>query len=95
MAKTTKTASKTKGFDNLKDPESFLVAGPGGATHQTADAAQGSLTTKPLFAKASIADDLDEGVIELEARASIGQYIEAAKQQRVWAREARLSEGDA
>ena len=41
----------------------------------------------PLFVKAGIADDLDEGVIELDARASIGQYIEAAKQQRVWDRE--------
>jgi hypothetical protein len=41
MAKT----SKTKGFEKLKDPEKHLVAGPGGATHQTADAAQGSLTT--------------------------------------------------
>ena len=49
----------------------------------------------PLFAKASIADDLDEGVIELDARASVGQYIDAAKQQRVWAREARLAESDA
>ena len=49
----------------------------------------------PLFVKAGIADDLDEGVIELDARASIGQYIEAAKQQRVWDRESRLSEGDA
>src|SRR5258708_16605053 len=41
MAKT----SRTKGFEKLKDPEKHLVAGPGGATHQTADAAQGSLTT--------------------------------------------------
>jgi hypothetical protein len=41
MAKT----SKTKGFEKLSDPEKYLVAGPGGATHQTADAAQGSLTT--------------------------------------------------
>jgi catalase len=48
-------------------------------------------TAQPLFAKAGIADDLDEGVIELDARASIGQYIEAAKQQRVWDREVRLS----
>jgi hypothetical protein len=39
---------------------------------------------KALFEKAGIADDLDEGVIELDARASMGQYIEAAKQQRVW-----------
>jgi catalase len=50
---------------------------------------------QPLFAKAILADDLDEGVIELDGRPAVGQYIEAAKQQRVWAREARLSEGDA
>ena len=50
---------------------------------------------RPLFAKAGLADDLDEGVIELDARASVRQYIEAAKQQRVWDREARLSESDA
>jgi catalase len=50
---------------------------------------------RPLFAKAGLADDLDEGVIELDARASVGKYIEAAKQQRVWDREARLAESDA
>ena len=50
---------------------------------------------QPLFAKAGLADDLDEGVVELDARASIAQYIKAAKQQRVWDREARLAEGDA
>jgi catalase len=49
---------------------------------------------QPLFAKAGLADDLDEGVIELDARASVGQYIEAAKHQRVWDREARLSDSD-
>jgi catalase len=49
---------------------------------------------KPLFAKAAIADDLDEGVIELDARASVGQFIGAAKQQRVWDREARLADSD-
>jgi catalase len=49
---------------------------------------------RPLFARAGIADDLDEGVIELDARASITQYIEAAKRQRVWDREARLSGDD-
>jgi catalase len=48
-----------------------------------------------LFAKAGLADDLDEGVIEVNSRASVGQYIEAAKQQRVWDREARVSESDA
>jgi catalase len=31
----------------------------------------------------------------VHGRASIGQYIEAAKHQRVWAREKRLSESDA
>ena len=35
----TKT-SETKGFDDLKDSKSYLVAGPGGAAHHTADAAQ-------------------------------------------------------
>jgi catalase len=48
-----------------------------------------------LFAKASLAEDLDEGVIELDRRPGAGQYIAAAKQQRVWARETRLSESDA
>jgi catalase len=38
-------ASKPKGFDHLKDPEQYLVAGPGGAMHQTAEGAQASLTT--------------------------------------------------
>src|SRR5580698_10825242 len=38
-------ASKPKGFDNLKDPEQYLVADPGGATHQTAEGAEASLTT--------------------------------------------------
>jgi catalase len=41
MAKT----SKTKDFEKLKDPEQYLVAGPGGATHQTANGDEGSLTT--------------------------------------------------
>jgi catalase len=54
-----------------------------------------SSAAKPLFAKAGIVDDIDEGVIELDTRASVGHYIEAAKQQRVWDREARLSESDA
>jgi catalase len=30
---------------------------------------------QPLFVKASLADDLDEGVIDLDARSSIGEYI--------------------
>ena len=184
-------ASKPTGFDNLKDPEQYLVADPGGATHQTAEGAEASLTTnqgvivadnqntlksggrgpslledfafrekithfdheriperivhargsgahgyfevtnpiphltrvflaekrkktevfarfstfaggagagdmpRDVRAKASLADDLDEGVIDLDARPGVGQYIEAAKKQRVWAREARLAESDA
>jgi catalase len=132
---------KAKGFEKFKDREKHLVAGPIDATHQTVDAALGSLTTnqgvviadnkntlsgvpsvffdavaifasaegiKPLlknraaidwvrdafghlkvightsaaqslFAKAGLADDLDQGVIELDARASIGQYIETTR----------------
>ena len=54
-----------------------------------------SSAAKPLFAKAGIVDDPDEGVIELDAQPVVGQYIEVAKQQRVWTREARLSESDA
>jgi catalase len=50
---------------------------------------------QPLFAKASLCEDLDEGVIELDVRPGVEQYIEAAKRQRVWAREARLSESAA
>ena len=50
---------------------------------------------QPVFAKPGIADDLDEGVIELDARASIGRNSEAAKHRRVWDREVRLSESDA
>jgi catalase len=132
MAKT----KKAKDVRKHEESEKYLVAGPEGATHQTAEATGGALTTnqgvvfasaegiKPLlknsaaidwvrdgfghlkvightaavqslFEKAGIADDLDEGVIELEARTTVGQYIEAAKQQRAWDREARLSEGDA
>jgi catalase len=53
-----------------------------------------SSAAQPLFAKAGLAEDIDDGVIELDVPARIGQYIEAAKQQRVWDREARLSSGD-
>ena len=40
-----KKTTKTKDFEKLGDPEKYLVAGPGGATHQTAEGAQASLTT--------------------------------------------------
>ena len=47
--------------------------------------------------RAVVALDVEDArlLIELDARASVGQYIEAAKQQRVWDREARLSDSDA
>ncbi len=54
-----------------------------------------SAAAQPLFAKAGIADDLDDGVIELNARAGVRHYIDTAKQQRVWEREARLSGDEA
>jgi catalase len=44
-----------------------------------------------LFAKAGIAEDLDEGVIELGAAADIKRFVDLAKRQRVWDREPRLS----
>jgi catalase len=50
-----------------------------------------SAAAQALFAKAGIADDLDEGVIELGSAASIKQFIEAAKRQRIWDREPRLA----
>ena len=49
--------------------------------------------TQALFAKAGVADDLDEGVIELNSAASMKRFIEAAKRQRVWEREPRISDG--
>jgi hypothetical protein len=33
--------------------------------------------------------------VAIDSRTSNSQYVEAAKQQRVWAREARLAESDA
>ena len=99
-------ASKPKGFENLKGPEKHLVARPGGGTHQTAEAAQGSLTTNQGVIVADDQDTLKSGgrgpslledfaVRELDGRPGVGQYIEAAKPRRVWAREARLSESNA
>ena len=47
MAKT----SKTKGFDDRKDPRSCLVPGPGLAVHHIADAAQASLTNQGVIVR--------------------------------------------
>jgi catalase len=109
--------SNTRDFEDLKDPKKYLAARPGGATHQTPDVAQGSLTTNQGVIVADIRNSLKSGergpsLLEdftfrekvthfdheriperiVHARGlGIGQYIEAAKQQRVWDREARLS----
>ena len=45
-----------------------------------------------LFEKGGIADDLDDGIIELDTATGIKRFIGAAKLHRVWDREARLSE---
>jgi catalase len=44
----------------------------------------------PLFDKAGIAADLDEGVIALKGKGDVATFIAAAKKQRVWAREAKV-----
>jgi hypothetical protein len=80
-------ASKTKSFEKLEDPEKYLLEGPGGATHQTAEAAQGSLGT-------------DQGVVVADNQNTLksgerGPRLPAAKQQQVYAGEARLLESGA
>jgi catalase len=42
---------------------------------------------RPLFAKAGIADDLDEGFVELSAAKDAGGFVEQLGKLRVWARE--------
>jgi hypothetical protein len=89
-----KKTEKPKDQEQPDGREKYLVAGPGGATHQIADSTRegvlgpGARPPQSLFAKAGIADDLD-GVIELNGRTSVAEYLEAAKQQ------ARLSGADA
>jgi catalase len=109
---------KSTAFRKLDGRGECSTAGARGATHQSTDAAEVSLTTNQGVTVADNHDMLksrergpslpkdfafgekinhfdDEGVIELDARASVGQYIEAANRQRVWDRESRLSVGDA
>ena len=93
-----KKTEKPKDQEQPEGREKTFVSGPRGATHQIADSAPGTLASRqgvlgpgarppqPLFAKAGIADDL---VIELNARTSIPEYLEAAKLQP------RLSGADA
>jgi hypothetical protein len=50
---------------------------------------------KPISTRAGLADDLDEDVIGLGARASVAPYIDAAKPRRMCAPEARLAENAA
>jgi hypothetical protein len=75
-------AIKTKGFEKLEDPEKHPLAGPGGATHETAEAAQGFLGTEPGVVIADNQNTLKSG--------ERGPSLLPAKQQGVWAREARL-----
>jgi catalase len=42
---------------------------------------------QPLFEKAGIAGDLDEGCIELTGAKSAGQFVTACRKLRVWQRE--------
>jgi catalase len=44
----------------------------------------------PLFEKAAIAIDADDGVVALEGRAGVAAFIAAAKQHRIWARKPSL-----
>ena len=44
----------------------------------------------PIFEKAAVAADADEGVVDLAGSAGIGDFIAAAKQHRIWERELSL-----
>jgi catalase len=137
---------KTKHSDNGIGLRPYLVAGPGGATHQIAESGEVSAdmarcgapsvffdavaifasaegikqllknsaaidwvrdalghlkvightsAAQLLLDKAALADDLHEGVIDLDTRPGVRHYIKTAKQQLVWAREARLADVNA
>jgi Catalase/Catalase-related immune-responsive/C-terminal domain found in long catalases len=49
----------------------------------------------PLFEKAGLADEVDEGLIEVGERSGVERFIEASKRQRVWDREERILGGAA
>ena len=51
-----------------------------------------SKAAQALFAKAGIAEDLDDGVVDIGSAPGLKRFIETAKEQRVWAREAKFSE---
>jgi catalase len=44
----------------------------------------------PVFEKASVAPDADEGVVDLAGRGGVDAFIKAAKQHRIWEREPTL-----
>src|SRR5690606_39930718 len=46
-----------------------------------------SAEAAPLFEKAGIAADLDEGVIPLDSATAIAQFIESCRKLRLWSRE--------
>jgi hypothetical protein len=80
MVKTT----TAKGFRKLEDPEKYLVAGPGGATHQIADAPNRALTT-------------NQGVVVADNQNTLksGERGPSLLEDFVRDREARLAESDA
>jgi catalase len=48
-----------------------------------------SQAAEPLFAKADVAIDADEGVVRLEGK-GVEAFLAAARQHRIWAREAQV-----
>jgi catalase len=47
---------------------------------------------RPLLAKAGVAEDGDEGLIALSAKADVSAFVEAAKNLRYWARESQVKQ---
>ncbi len=50
-------------------------------------------TAMPLFRKAGIAEDLDEGTIQLSMKAGLADFVERLGKLRVWAREPSVKIG--
>ena len=45
---------------------------------------------KPLLRKASVLDDMDDGVIAIDAVADVAPFVERCRELRYWARETRV-----
>jgi catalase len=48
-----------------------------------------SAAAEPLFAKAGVALDADQGVVGIEGK-GLDAFVKAARQHRIWAREPQL-----